>query len=106
LSTYGIPQIQSWVKDFANNIAEDITELGIVVTKFRAQATVHVNTVQRLRAREDFPNVFHQVVREANDVSQSAEFAAMGTLRQRYGSAFMDYRAVAEELMGVLDDTA
>ncbi len=103
LSTYGIPQIQRWVKAFATDIAEDIAELGILVAKFRVQATVHVNTVARLRTRTDFPPVFNQVVRETGDLSRSAEFTSFGTLRQRYGSAFGDYRAVAVELMNLLD---
>ncbi len=34
LSTYGIPQIVTRVRDFADEIGESIEPLGIVVTKF------------------------------------------------------------------------
>ena len=49
LSTYGIPQIIQRVQAFANEINEDIPPLGIVITKYQGNSTMHVNTEERLR---------------------------------------------------------
>lgn len=84
LSTYGIPQILRRVEDFGINVGQSITPLGIVVSKYRAGSTVHVNTVKRLR-REAVPPVFPTLIPEANAIAESAEHAKLGTLRQKYG---------------------
>jgi chromosome partitioning protein len=49
LSTYGIPQIVTRIKEFSDEIAEPIEPLGIVVSKYRVQTTIHVNGLRRLR---------------------------------------------------------
>lgn len=107
LSTYGIPQIQKRVRAFADGIGEDISELGIVVTKYRAASTLHVNTLGRLRAHRDLPEVFDHVVPEANDIAGSAEFVDRGTLRQKYGYAkFDDLRGLAREFIETVEANA
>lgn len=98
LSTYGIPQIQKRVSDFAKELGEDIAEVGIVVTKFRNQSTLHHNTVRRLREDDKLPDVFKTVIPERNQIAESAEHANRGTLRQKYGyqgefDAFWDLAA-------------
>ncbi|MGW7556488.1 ParA family protein, partial [Streptomyces rimosus] len=57
LSTYGIPQIQQRVRAFAENLGEEIAEIGIVVTKYRKASTVHVNNVRRLENDAELPTV-------------------------------------------------
>jgi chromosome partitioning protein len=101
LSTYGIPQIQTRVKAFADNIGEEITEYGIIVSKYRAASTVHQNTVQRMLDDEDLPPVFEQLIPEANQIAASAEFQPYGTLRQKYGYAgqFDAYRKLTAEFI-------
>ena len=86
LSTYGVPQIVSRVKAFADNIGEDIEPLGIVVSMYRKQATVHVNTLRRLKAGSDAP-VFKTVIPLNNQIGGSAEYLQHSTLRQKYGYA-------------------
>lgn len=101
LSTYGIPQIQSRVKQFADNLGESIAELGIVVSKYRAASTVHVNTVLRMQDDEKLPVVFDTVIAEGNQVAASADFQPYGTLRQKYGyqGQFDAFRALTEEVI-------
>jgi chromosome partitioning protein len=105
LSTYGIPQIQTRVKEFGRNLGEDIREIGIVITKFRAASTVHVNTIKRLEEDQAVPVVFEAKVPEANQIAASAEFAAMGTLRQKYGyqGQFDALRALAQEFIEAVE---
>lgn len=100
LSTYGIPQIVKRVKDFSIEIGEIIEPLGIVISKFRAQSNLHINTVRQLRSSGDAP-VFKNVVAEGNRIAESAEFVKVSTLRQKYGyqGQFDTYRALTQEII-------
>ena len=84
LSTYGIPQILSRVKQFSEEIAEEIEPLGIVVTKFQSNSTVHLNTVKRLRANGS-PPVFNTIIPQANQFADAAEHQGEMTLKQKWG---------------------
>lgn len=105
LSTYGIPQIQTRVRAFADNIGEDIEEYGIIVSKFRAASTIHKNTVQRMLDDDDLPVVFEQMIPEANQIAASAEHQSYSTLRQKYGyqGQFDAYRALTEEFVETIE---
>jgi chromosome partitioning protein len=86
LSTYGIPQIVTRVSDFSEEIGEEIEPLGIVITKYQVQSTVHINVLKSLRASKDAP-VFDTMIRQANDVAAAAEHSSYGkTLKQKYGA--------------------
>ncbi|HWD41898.1 MAG TPA: AAA family ATPase [Fimbriimonas sp.] len=107
LSTYGIPQILTRVKAFSDNIGQTITPLGIVISKYRSQSTVHRNTLQSLRKDAKLPKVFATVVPEANKLAESAEFLAINTLRQKYGSGsqgnFDTYVSLTKEVLGAME---
>lgn len=108
LSTYGIPQIQGRVRAFADDLQEPITELGIVVTKYRSQSTLHNNTIRRLRGDDSLPPVFDTVIPEANSIAASAEHAETSTLRQKYGygGQFDVFRGLAREFIQQVDEEA
>ena len=99
LSTYGIPQIVRRVSDFSNNIAEEIEVMGIVITKYRAQGSLHENTVRALR-RNHIP-VYDSIIPERQALASSAEFTHLSTLRQKYGyqGEFESYRRLTDEIM-------
>jgi chromosome partitioning protein len=87
LSTYGIPQIIRRVEAFAESINEDIPPLGIIIAKYQANSTMHVNMREQLRAEAEEgkgPHVFETVIPQGNAIAASAEFTARGTLRQKY----------------------
>lgn len=91
LSTYGIPQIVTRVREFSDEIAETVEPLGIIVTKYQANSTVHNNVLRNLRAAADAP-VFDTIIPQANDIAAAAEFSKTPrTLKQKYG-----YRGLAE----------
>ena len=90
LSTYGIPQILSRVRMFSKEIAETIDPLGIVVTKYQSNSTVHNNMVARLRDNGN-PPVFNTVIRQANQFAAAAEYGTKMTLKQKWG-----YQGLAE----------
>ena len=108
LSTYGIPQIQQRVRDFAESLGEEITELGIIVTKYRVASSVHRNTVQRMENDENLPEVFSSYIPEGNQIAQSAEFVDYGTMRQKYGyqGQFDTFRALTKEFIDVVEEKA
>lgn len=86
LSTYGIPQIVTRVGEFSNEIAEEVDPLGIVITKYQVQSTVHNSVLKDLRTSGDAP-VFDTMIRQANDVAAAAEYSSYGrTLKQKYGA--------------------
>jgi chromosome partitioning protein len=101
LSTYGIPQIQKRVGDFAENLGEKIAEVGIVVTKYRDQSALHRDTVRRLWENDELPEIFQTVVPEGNRIAESAEHVDRGTLRQKYGyqGQFDTFRSLAAEFI-------
>ena len=92
LSTYGIPQIVTRVRQFSDEIAESIEPLGIVITKYQSNSTVHRNTVARLRDQES-PPVFQSVIPQANQYASAAEFGREMTLKQKWG-----YQGLADQL--------
>ena len=92
LSTYGIPQILSRVRDFSAEIAEEVAPLGIVITKYQINSTVHRNTERRLRD-EGNPPVFQTVIKQSNQYADAAEHRGSMTLRQKWG-----YGGLAEDL--------
>jgi chromosome partitioning protein len=85
LSTYGIPQIVTHgVGEFGKEIAEDIEPLGIVITKYQKQMTLHNNVLRHLRNSGDAP-IFETEIRQANDVANAAEWTSYSkTLKQKY----------------------
>lgn len=108
LSTYGIPQIQTRVRAFAESLGEDIHELGIVVTKFREASTVHHATLRRLINDENLPPVFATRIPEGNAIAASAEFSSTSTLRQKYSyqGGYEAFRSLAKEFIEQVEDIA
>jgi len=108
LSTYGIPQIQSRVKAFADNLGEPIEELGIVVTKYRAASTVHRNTVDRLTEDVRLPEVFETLIPEANAIAAGVEHAVTSTLKQKYAyqGGYEAFSSLAREFVETVEARA
>ena len=102
LSTYGIPQILTRVEAFAAAIGEDIDPVGIIISKFRDQSTVHHNTIRHLRGGDVY--VFETIIPESDKIAASAEHEPQNTLRQKYGYAgqFDKYRSLTKEIMEVV----
>ena len=104
LSTYGIPQIMSRVKQFADEIAETIEPFGIVITKHQSNSTVHRNTEERLRSNGN-PSVFETIIPQANQFAAAAEYGGKVTLKQKWGySGLADrFEVLAKEVMSKLE---
>lgn len=105
LSTYGIPQIVARVEKFSKETAEDIRPIGIVLTKYQAASSVHVNVADRLRQEND-PPVFDTEIRQANQVAAAAEIqSTRRTLKQKYGYGDLAERfiALAREVLDELE---
>lgn len=87
LSTYGIPQIVTRVGEFAEEIGEKIEPLGIVITKFQSNSTVHNTVLRQLQIDKKLPQVFKTKVKQTNTASAASEYSGHSrTLRQKYGS--------------------
>ncbi|NQD87763.1 AAA family ATPase [Paenarthrobacter sp. CM16] len=108
LSTYGIPQIQSRVRAFADNLGEDIHELGIVITKYRSASTLHNTTIRNLESATDLPELFNTWIPEGNAIAASAEFSPTSTLRQKYQyqGGYDVFRALAKEFIAATEEIA
>jgi len=100
LSTYGIPQIVTRVKDFAATIGEQIEPIGIVISKYDSRGSLHGNTTKRLRQQLKDAPIFDTIVPYSNKIAEAAEYVLTGTLRQKYGytGQYDAYRALAAEL--------
>jgi chromosome partitioning protein len=109
LSTYGIPQIIRRVKAFADEINEDIPAMGIVITKYQGNSTMHVNTDARLRGEAEEgkgPRVFDTIIPQGNAIAGSVEFIERGTLRQKYAyqGGYEAFRDLTEEIVEAVED--
>jgi chromosome partitioning protein len=98
LSTYGIPQIMSRVRKFAETFEMRIDPLGIVVNKFRAQSTVHRAQYHALAATSPAP-LFRTVIPESNEVAGAAEYVHVNTLRQKWHRTYDAYRTLTAEIV-------
>lgn len=105
LSTYGIPQIITRIRDFSEAISEEIEPIGIVATKYQANSTVHNYVLKQLRDDLDLPVVMNSIIRQANQVAAAAEFQSVPrTLKQKYGSELANqYDDLAREIWDHLE---
>ena len=107
LSTYGIPQIVSRVREFSDELGQQIPPLGIVVTKYQANASVHKNTLRRLSDGDD-ARVFQTRIKQANQIAAAAEYTTdKRTFKQKYGyQGLADaYIRLTDEILEVVEQT-
>lgn len=106
LSTYGIPQIVTRIGEFASEIVEDIEPLGIVVSKFQANSTVHSNVLKDLTASAD-ARLFNAKIPQANQIAAAAEYVGQKrTFKQKYGYNELaeSYSKLANEIIERLEE--
>ena len=105
LSTYGIPQIISRVNKFSKELEKEIKPLGIVITKYREQSTLHKRTVKELRKERDC-RVFETIFKENDNIANAAEYINKSTMRQKWGykGQVDNLKLLAEEIMRAMGD--
>ncbi len=101
LSTYGIPQIQTFIEQFAEGLGRKIFELGLVITKYKSNSAIHRTTVRNLRRDRSIQNVLPVYLAESNSIAASAEFRDYGTLKVKYGNQgqFDQLREITKNIM-------
>ncbi len=101
LSTYGIGQVQTQIARFATELGRPIVELGVVVSKYRANAGVHRETVLRLRRDPTIAHVLPGYLGESNAIAAAARFDRWPSLRARYGTRgqFEQFRELARTVL-------
>ncbi|MCC8928917.1 ParA family protein [Rhodococcus sp. I2R] len=101
LSTYGIPQIQSRIKEFGGELGRKIVELGLVITKYKSNSSIHRTTIRNLRRDPEIQNVLPVYLAESNSIAASAQFEPYGTLKTKYGNAgqFDQLREITKTIM-------
>lgn len=106
LSTYGIPQIVSRIRLFSKAIAETIEPIGIIITKYQENSTVHRNTLKQLRRSSKLPPVFKTIIPLANQFSAAAEYTGHSTIKQKWGynNLAEKFHDLAEEILDKLED--
>lgn len=86
LSTYGIPQLQKRVQEFAQRTGHPLREIGLVITKYRSASNLHRSIIEQLQRDDRIADVVPAWVPEANQIAASAEFVPYGTLKRKYGN--------------------
>ena len=86
LSTYGIPQLQTKIQQFAKRTGHTVREIGLVITKYRSASNLHRTIIEQLQRDERIANVVPAWVPEANQIAASAEFVPYCTLKRKYGN--------------------
>ncbi|MBI4295249.1 MAG: ParA family protein [Chloroflexi bacterium] len=106
LSTYGIPQILNRIEAFAKVNTLSVQPKGIIVSKYRAQSSLHNTILAKLRGDAnagELPPIFDTVISEANKIAESVDVDAnVNTLRQKYGygNNYATYSSLATEVIG------
>ena len=105
LSTYGIPQIISRVNKFSKELEKEIKPLGIVITKYREQSTLHKRTVNELIKERDC-RVIETIFKENDNIANAAEYINKSTMRQKWGykGQVDNFKLLAEEIMRAMGD--
>lgn len=101
LSTYGIPQIQTRIEEFGKELGRSIVELGLVITKYKSNSSIHRTTIRNLRRDPHIQNVLPVYLGESNSIAASAQFEPYGTLKGKYGNAgqFDQLREITKHIM-------
>ncbi|QGU00412.1 ParA-like protein [Candidatus Syntrophocurvum alkaliphilum] len=105
LSTYGIPQIVQRINRFKKNTASKISPLGLVVSKYRAQASVHKGQLHRLKSsavKLGYQRVFSTIIPENNQSAAAMDYSASyQNLQEKYSynRPYQEYRQLTEEVL-------
>ena len=104
LSTYGIPQITNKVSQFARKENLKITPLGIVITKYRSNLTLHNTTIETLESKHandaSFPRIFKTKIPLTGKAEEAADYNdTPNTLKQKYG-----YQGLDEVFMRLVEE--
>ncbi len=104
LSTYGIPQVIATVHDFSETIGQKIEPLGIIISKYQADMTLHERVVKELRRYSKDAPVFDTQIPQRQQIAEAAEFLKphkFSTLKQKWGSVgqFQSYLNLTKEIM-------
>ncbi|NLU48904.1 MAG: AAA family ATPase [Syntrophomonadaceae bacterium] len=106
LSTYGIPQIVTRINRFGEENRVVIPPLGIIITRYRAQSSIHRGMVKNLQAKSgrEYPRVFATILAESNQAAAAMDVTnRYSTLKRKYGYAadgvYEQYKKLAKELL-------
>ena len=103
LSTYGIPQIVDRVWKFGEEAGKPIPLLGIAASKFRKQANIHKENLDRLR--KEGHHVFDTVIGEHVAYARAAEHRPQPhTLKERWENLEGDWIKLVGEIRQKLED--
>ena len=105
LSTYGIPQIISRINKFSKELEKNIKPLGVVITKYREQSSLHKRTVKALKEGRDC-RVFNTIFKESDSTANAAEYINKATMRQKWGynGQVDNFISLAKEIMKAMGD--
>lgn len=105
LSTYGIPQIINRVNKFSKELEKEIKPLGIVITKYREQSSLHKRTVKTLKEERDC-KLFNTIFKENDSIANAAEYINKTTMRQKWGykGQVDNFISLAKEIMKAMGD--
>lgn len=101
LSTNGIPYLINRINEFARNMDIKIENLGIVITKFKENSTVHKTTVEKLKKQKS-TEIFNTVFKENNQIASAANYSIKyATFKQKWGeeSQFNGFYNLAKEII-------
>lgn len=93
----GVPQLFARVQEFTKTIGHPLRKYGTIINAYSAGTNLHASTLHEVAGRKEFQPVWNTRIRYSVRLGEGYAGAGPKTLSQRWGTAYADLLALAEE---------
>ena len=99
LSTYGISYIANRVEEFAENMDIQIENLGLIVTKFEENSTMHRAILEKIRQHRKV-NTFRTIFKKNDRTAMAADYEIQyKSVKEKWGENSSAFYHLAKEII-------
>jgi len=107
ISTYGIPMVMTYIKEFSESLGKELKPYGLIFNK-RRPCGLHSTVIEIQTKKSGNPPIFRTIVDERARLAESAAYDnAVTTIKNKYGGANETYdtlHKLAEEFVDKTKD--
>lgn len=99
LSTNGLSFITDRIEEFAENMDMHIENLGIIVTKFEEDSSIHTSTLEKMKKDKKI-RLLRSLFKESNQTAVAADYAnKYNTFKDKWGENSIAFYHLAKEII-------